>query len=36
MNKWREFRRTMATELLLFAYTIAWGGALLVTHMLTK
>ena len=36
MNKWRDFRRAMATELLLFTYTIAWGGVLLVTYMLTK
>jgi hypothetical protein len=36
MNKWRDFRRNMATELFLFAYVIAWGGVLLVTHMLTK
>jgi len=36
MNKWRDFRRDMATELLLFAYAIAWGGVLLVIHMLAK
>lgn len=36
MNKWCDFRRNMATELFLFAYVIAWGGVLLVTHMLTK
>ncbi len=36
MNKWRDFWRAMVTELFLFAYVIAWGGVLLVTHMLTK
>ena len=36
MNKWRDFRRAMATELFLFGYTIAWGGVLLATHMLAK
>jgi hypothetical protein len=36
MNKWRDFRRDMATELFLLAYMIAWGGVLLVTYMLTK
>jgi|CXWL01.1.fsa_nt_gi hypothetical protein len=35
MNKWRDFRSDMATELFLCAYMIAWGGVLLVTHMLT-
>ena len=36
MNRWRDFRRSMATELLLLAYLIAWGGVLLVTYVLTK
>ena len=36
MSKWREFRRAMAMELFLFAYAIAWGVALMLTHMLTK
>jgi hypothetical protein len=36
MNKWRDFWHDMATELILFAYAIAWGGALLLTHLLTK
>ncbi len=36
MNKWRDFRREMTTELLLLAYVIAWGIALLVTHLLTN
>lgn len=36
MSKWHDFRRDMAMELFLFAYTIAWGGILLLTHMLTK
>jgi hypothetical protein len=36
MNKWRDFRREMAMELFLFTYAIAWGVALLLTHMLTK
>jgi len=36
MSKWRDFRRDMAAELLLLAYAIAWGVALLVTVLLTK
>jgi hypothetical protein len=36
MNKWRDFRREMATELFLFAYAMAWGGALLLTALLTN
>ena len=36
MNKWRDFRRAMTMELFLFTYVIAWGVALLLTHMLTK
>jgi hypothetical protein len=36
MNKWRDFRRAMVTELFLFAYVIAWGVVLLLTHMQTK
>ncbi len=35
MNRWHDFRRSMATELFLLAYMIAWGGVLLVTYMLT-
>lgn len=36
MNRWRDFRRGMRTELLLLAYMIAWVIALLLTHMLTE
>lgn len=35
MNRWRDFRRSMAAELFLLAYLIAWGGVLLVTYILT-
>lgn len=36
MSKWRDFRQAMAAELLLLAYAITWGVALLVTVVLTK
>jgi hypothetical protein len=36
MNRWRDFRREMSTELFLFVYVLAWGVALIVTHMLTS
>lgn len=35
MSRWRDFRREMATELLLLAYALAWVVALLVTSLLT-
>jgi hypothetical protein len=36
MGRWRDFRRDMATELILLAYAMAWVVALLVTHLLTN
>lgn len=36
MSIWRDLRRDMGMELLLFAYLITWAVALLVTVMLTK
>jgi hypothetical protein len=35
MSRWRDFRRDMATELLLLAYAMSWVVALLVTFLLT-
>jgi hypothetical protein len=36
MNRWRDFRREMTTELFLLAYVIAWATALLLIYMLAK
>lgn len=36
MTIWRDLRRDMGMELLLFAYVITWAVVLLVTVMLTK
>jgi hypothetical protein len=36
MNRWRDFRHEMGTELFLLAYVIVWAAVLLVSQMLMR